>query len=59
MGGSFRHDLVITITDNFYGKKLVINLQNNRVAIIRQDDLKEEGYIEFAFDVSKEEADEL
>ena len=47
------------MTDRFYGKKLVINLQNNRAAIIGEDDLKEEGYLEYAFGVSEKEAEEL
>lgn len=59
MGESNRYDLAITITNNFYGKKMVVNLQTNRAAIIGQDDLKEEGYIEHAFAVSEEEAAEL
>ncbi|RXT05734.1 DUF3055 domain-containing protein [Ammoniphilus sp. CFH 90114] len=59
MGESNRYDLAITITNNFYGKKMVVNLQTNRAAIIGQDDLKEEGYIEHAFAVSEEEAEEL
>ncbi|MEW9669221.1 DUF3055 domain-containing protein [Ammoniphilus sp. 3BR4] len=59
MGESSRHDLAITTTTNFYGKKMVVNLQNNRSAIIGPDDLKEEGYLEYAFGVTEEEAQEL
>lgn len=59
MGETSRHDLVITITEKFYGKKLVINMQTNRAALIGDDDLKEEGYLEFAFGISPEEAEEL
>jgi hypothetical protein len=59
MGESFRHDLVIITTDRFFGKKLVINIQTNRSAIIGEDDLKEEGYLEFAFNLNEEEAAEL
>ncbi|MBP1934619.1 DUF3055 domain-containing protein [Ammoniphilus resinae] len=58
-GDEGRYDLAITITDRFYGKKLVINLQNNRAAIIGEDDLNEEGYLEYAFGVSEKEAEEL
>jgi len=58
-GDEGRYDLAITMTDRFYGKKLVINLQNNRAAIVGEDDLKEEGYLEFAFGVSEKEAEEL
>lgn len=59
MGETTRHDLVITITEKFYGKKIVVNLQTNRAALVGEDDLKEEGYIEYAFGVTAEEAEEL
>jgi hypothetical protein len=59
MGERYRHDLAIITTNRFYGKKLVINIQTNRSAIIGDDDLKEEGYIEFAFQVNADEAEEL
>lgn len=59
MGENTRHDLIITITEKFYGKKIVVNLQTNRAALVGQDDLKEEGYIEYAFGVTTEEAEEL
>lgn len=59
MGEESRYDLAITITDRFYGKKLVLNLQNNRFAIIGQDDLEEEGYLEHAFQITEAEAAEL
>ncbi|WP_421617463.1 DUF3055 domain-containing protein [Brevibacillus sp. TJ4] len=58
-GETTRFDLAITQTNHFYGKKLVINIQNGRSAIIGQDDLKEEGYLEFAFNLSEQEAAEL
>lgn len=59
MGEHTRYDLAVVTTEHFYGKKMVINLQNNRCAIIGQDDLKEEGYLEFAFGYSENEAQEL
>jgi hypothetical protein len=59
MGAATRFDLAITTTNRFYGKKLVINIQNGRSAIIGDDDLKEEGYLEYAFHLSAEEAEEL
>ncbi|GAA4723005.1 DUF3055 domain-containing protein [Brevibacillus fulvus] len=59
MGETTRFDLAITTTNHFYGKKLVMNIQNGRAAIIGPDDLKEEGYLEFAFNLSAEEAEEL
>lgn len=54
-----RFDLAITQTNHFYGKKLVINIQNGRSAIIGKDDLAEEGYLEFAFNLNEQEAEEL
>ncbi|RFU70103.1 DUF3055 domain-containing protein [Peribacillus saganii] len=59
MGENARLDLAITITDRFYGKKLVLDLQSNRFAIIGQDDLEEEGYLEHVFQLSEENAAEL
>jgi len=59
MGAEARFDLAITMTDRFYGKKLVLNLQSNRFAIIGQDDLEEEGYLEHAFQLTEAEAAEL
>ncbi|KMZ44494.1 MULTISPECIES: DUF3055 domain-containing protein [Bacillales] len=58
-GEATRFDLAITTTNRFYGKALVINIQNGRSAIIGQDDLEEEGYLEFAFNLNESEAEEL
>lgn len=58
-GETIRFDLAITTTNHFYGKKLVINIQNGRTAIIGGDDLNEEGYLEFAFKLTETEAEEL
>jgi Protein of unknown function (DUF3055) len=54
-----RFDLALMSTDSFFGKKIVIDLQSGRSAIIGPDDLKEEGYIEHAFKLKEEEAIEL
>lgn len=54
-----RFDLAITSTSRFYGKKLVTDLQFGKTAIIGPDDLEEEGYLEYAFKLSEEEAAEL
>ncbi len=59
MGEATRFDLAITTTNRFYGKKIVINIQNGRSAIIGHDDLEEEGYLEFAFNLNEREAEEL
>ena len=59
MGKTSRHDLVIIETERFYGKRLIINIQTNKAAIIGQDDLQEDGYLEHAFGVTKEEAEDL
>ncbi|PLS18086.1 cytosolic protein [Bacillus sp. M6-12] len=59
MGENVRFDLAITMTDRFYGKKLVLDLQSSRFAIIGQDDLEEEGYLEHVFKLSEEDAAEL
>ncbi|WP_110928598.1 DUF3055 domain-containing protein [Bacillus massiliglaciei] len=59
MGEESRFDLAIMMTDRFYGKKLVLNMQGSRFAIIGPDDLEEEGYLEHAFQISEAEAKEL
>ena len=59
VGQTQRFDLAITQSSRFYGKQLVLNLQGNRFAIIGPDDLDEEGYLEYAFKLSEEEAAEL
>jgi hypothetical protein len=59
VGEHQRYDLAITQSKRHYGKSLVLNMQSNRFAIIGDDDLKEEGYLEYAFNLSEEEAQEL
>jgi hypothetical protein len=59
VGKTNRFDLAITVTDRFYGKLLILNLQSSRFAIIGEDDLEEEGYLEYVFQLSTEEAEEL
>lgn len=54
-----RFDFAITTTDRFYGKKLVIDLQSGRTAIIGPDDLAEEGYLEHVYQLKEDEAAEL
>ncbi|MBN6186690.1 DUF3055 domain-containing protein [Aneurinibacillus sp. BA2021] len=59
IGETARHDLAIIKTKNFYGKSLVLNILTHRMAIIGQKDLDEEGYLEEAFNMTEEEAEEL
>lgn len=59
MGRASRFDLAITTTNRFYGKKLITNIQNGRTAIVGEDDLNEEGYLEWAFNLSAEDAEDL
>jgi hypothetical protein len=59
VGKNQRFDLAIIRTDRLYGKQLVLDLQGNRFAIIGYDDLQEEGYIEHAFQLNEEDAEEL
>ncbi len=54
-----RFDLAITTTNRFYGKKLVTDLQSGITAVIGPDDLEEEGYLEYVFKLTEEEATEL
>lgn len=59
MGENQRFDLAIVQSDRYYGKHLVLNIQSNRFAIIGSDDLKEPGYLEHAFQLNEDEAQEL
>ncbi|GMB09027.1 DUF3055 family protein [Thermolongibacillus altinsuensis] len=59
VGKNQRFDLAILHTDRFYGKLLVLDLQSNRFAIIGSDDLDEPGYIEHAYGLNEEDANEL
>ncbi|ADU31659.1 DUF3055 domain-containing protein [Evansella cellulosilytica] len=59
MGDSQRFDLAIINTSRYYGKKLILDIQSNRSAIIGTDDLEEPGYIEHAFQLNDEDANEL
>jgi hypothetical protein len=54
-----RFDLAITYSRRFYGKQLVLDLQGSRYAIIGPDDLEEASYLENAFQISPEDAEEL
>ncbi|MCI3919602.1 DUF3055 domain-containing protein [Paenibacillus sp. TRM 82003] len=54
-----RFDLAITTTNRFYGKKLVIDMQSGISAIIGPDDLEEEGYLEYRYKLTEEQAEEL
>ncbi|WP_409271149.1 DUF3055 domain-containing protein [Neobacillus sp. SCS-31] len=59
VGENNRFDLALIQTGRHYGKTLVLDMQGNRFAIIGEDDLKEEGYLEYAFQLSEEDAEEL
>ncbi|HZH59103.1 MAG TPA: DUF3055 domain-containing protein [Metabacillus sp.] len=59
MGENQRFDLAIIQSDRYYGKHLVLDIQSNRFAIIGEDDLKEPGYLEHAYQLNEEDAEEL
>ncbi|MCM3663332.1 DUF3055 domain-containing protein [Mesobacillus subterraneus] len=59
MGENQRFDLAIMQTSRYYGKSIVLDIQGSRFAIIGQDDLDEEGYLEYAYNLSEEDAEEL
>lgn len=54
-----RFDLAITSSNRFYGKMLVTDIQMGKTAIIGPDDLAAEGYLEYVFKLTEEEAVEL
>lgn len=59
VGETQRFDLAIMQTGRYYGKSIVMDIQGSRFAILGQDDLAEEGYLEFAYNLSEEDAEEL
>jgi hypothetical protein len=59
MGEHQRFDLAIISSSRYYGKQLVLDVQSNRFAIIGSDDLDEPGYLEHAYKLAEEEAEEL
>lgn len=59
MGVSQRFDLAIMKTERYFGKQIVLNILNGRFAIIGSDDLNEPGYLEHAFNINEEDAEEL
>jgi hypothetical protein len=59
MGEHSRFDLAIISSERYYGKHIVMDIQGSRFAIIGPDDLEEEGYLEHAFQLTEEDAEEL
>jgi hypothetical protein len=59
VGENQRFDLAIVQTDRHFGKHLVLDMQGSRFAIIGLNDLQEEGYLEYAFQLNDEDAEEL
>ena len=59
LGENQRFDLGIIQTSRYYGKSIVLDIQGSKFAIIGQDDLDEEGYLEYAYNLSEEDAEEL
>jgi hypothetical protein len=59
VGDNTRFDLALIQSDRHFGKTLVLDMQGSRFAIIGDDDLKEDGYLEFAFQLSEDDAEEL
>lgn len=59
LGETRRFDLAVLTTENYFGKMIILEIQKNRFAIMGQDDLEEEEYLEEAFSLKPEEAAEL
>lgn len=59
MGENQRYDLALLKTSKYYGKTLVLDIQKGKFAIVGHDDLDEPGYLEFAYGINEEEAEEL
>lgn len=54
-----RFDLAIINTERFFGKILVINILSGKTIILGKDDLEEPAYLEYEFNISEEEAEDL
>lgn len=54
-----RYDLCLVYSNRFFGKVVVLNMLSSRFAIIGQDDLEEEGFLEDTYQIATNEADEL
>jgi hypothetical protein len=54
-----RFDLAITTTNHFYGKKMVVDLQSGKMALIGTDDLAEPGYLDYVFKLKEDEANDM
>nr|WP_106780641.1 DUF3055 domain-containing protein [Lysinibacillus timonensis] len=58
-GRKLRYDLAIVQSTRFFGKVLVLDMQSSRFAIIGPDDVEEPGYLEFVYNKTEEEAEDL
>lgn len=54
-----RYDLCLIYSDRFFGKVVVMNMLSNRFAIIGEDDLSEDSFLESSFQIGTDEATEL
>lgn len=59
VGDENRYDLAVMTTTRFFGKSLVLNMQNNKFGIFGTDDLKEEGFTAYALGLSDAEGKEV
>ncbi|MFY3790546.1 DUF3055 domain-containing protein [Ureibacillus sp. MALMAid1270] len=58
-GKLIRYDLAIVQSRRFFGKVLVLDMQSSRFAIIGPDDIDEPGYLEYVYNKTEEEAEDL
>jgi hypothetical protein len=58
-GDYSRYDLCLIYSDRFFEKVVVLNMLSSRFAIIGQDDLEEEGFLEDNYQIDINEAAEL
>lgn len=59
VGEENRYDLAVMQTTRFFGKSIVMNMQNNKFGIFGTDDLDEEGFTSYALGYTEEEAAEV
>lgn len=59
VGENQRFDLAILQTGRYFGKSIVMDIQGSKFAILGLDDLDEEGYLEYTYNLTEEDAEEL
>ncbi|WP_077624943.1 DUF3055 domain-containing protein [Sediminibacillus massiliensis] len=58
-GDNHRYDLAIVSSERFNDKKMILDLNGRRFEVLNEQEIKEEGILEHAFNLSEIKAAEL